>query len=316
MTNNFGTSRIAVIGANGYLGSSLVQKLVEIGCEVIRVSKVHTSSIPGTISLTGNMLNANFCETVVKNSDVIYYLSGNTSVHAAAKNPDENYQSTVLPITNIIEASKVTQKVPKLIFASTATVYGITPNLPIDETYLVDPITVYDKHKYIAENFIISANISGILHGTSMRLSNVYGPSLRSNSSNDRGVVNKTLIQALHSKNLKIFGSGEYIRDYIYISDVIDSFIHVGGQKEITHNLFNVGTGVGTTIKNLYETIAKLVQIKTGKVISLEFHPFPDGSSLIDERNFTANISRLSAATGWYPRYNLIKGLETFLDSV
>jgi nucleoside-diphosphate-sugar epimerase len=316
MTNNFGTSRIAVIGANGYLGSSLVQKLVEIGCQVIRVSKVHTSSIPGTISLTGNMMNANFCETVVKNSDIIYYLSGNTSVHDAAKNPDENYQSTVLPITNIIEASKVTQKVPKLIFASTATVYGLTPNLPIDETYLFYPKTVYDKHKCIAENFIISANSSGILHGTSMRLSNVYGPSLRNNSSNDRGVVNKTLIQALQGKNLKIFGSGKYIRDYIYISDVIDSFIHVGGQKDITHNLFNVGTGVGTTIKNLYETIAKLVQIKTGKVISLEFHPFPDNSSLIDERNFTSNISRLSAATGWYPRYNLIKGLETFLDSV
>lgn len=316
MSNNFGTSRIAVIGANGYLGSSLVHKLVEIGCQVIRVSKIYTSSIPGTINLTGNMLNANFCETVVKNSDIIYYLSGNTSVHAAAKNPDENYQSTVLPITNIIEASKLTQKVPKLIFASTATVYGLTPNLPIDETYLVDPKTVYDKHKHIAENFIISANSSGILHGTSMRLSNVYGPSLRSNSSNDRGVVNKTLIQALQGKNLKIFGSGEYIRDYIYISDVIDSFIRVGGQKDINHNLFNVGTGVGTTIKNLYEMIAKLVQIKTGKVISLEFHPFPDDSSLIDERNFTSNISRLAAATGWYPRYNLIKGLETFVDSV
>ena len=316
MSNIFGTSRIAVIGANGYLGSSLVHKLVEFGCEVIRVSKIHTSSIPGTINLTGNMLNANFCETVVKNSDIIYYLSGNTSVHDAAKNPDENYQSTVLPITNIIEASKVTQKVPKLIFASTATVYGLTPNLPIDETYLVDPKTIYDKHKHIAENFIISANSSGILHGTSMRLSNVYGPSLRSNSSNDRGVVNKTLIQALQGKNLKIFGSGEYIRDYIYISDVIDSFIHVGGQKDITHNLYNVGTGVGTTIKNLYEMIAKLVQIKTGKVISLEFHPFPDDSSLIDERNFTSNISRLAAATGWYPRYNLIKGLETFVDSV
>lgn len=316
MTNDFETSRIAVIGANGYLGSSLVQKLVEIGCHVIRVSKINTSFIPGTISLTGNMLNANFCEIVVKNSDIIYYLSGNTSVHAAAKNPDKNYQSTVLPIINIIEASKVTQKVPKLIFASTATVYGLTPNLPIDETYLVDPKTVYDKHKYIAENFINSANSSGILHGTSMRLSNVYGPSLRSNSSNDRGVVNKTLIQALQGKNLKIFGSGEYIRDYIYISDVIDSFILVGGQRDMTHNLFNVGTGVGTTIKILYEMIAKLVQIKTGQVVSLEFHPFPENSSSIDERNYTTNISRLAAATGWYPRYNLMKGLETFVDSI
>ena len=84
----------------------------------------------------------------------------------------------------------------------------------------------------------------------------------------------------------------------------------------MTHNLFNVGTGVGTTIKILYEMIAKLVQIKTGQVVSLEFHPFPENSSSIDERNYTTNISRLAAATGWYPRYNLMKGLETFVDSI
>jgi UDP-glucose 4-epimerase len=316
MDVNFVNKRVAIIGSNGYLGSSLVQELVKIGCSVIRVSKLHNQSIAGTISITGNMMDPNFCGLVVKNSDIIYFLSGNTSIREAAENPEKNYNSTVTPIINIIETSKQMTKVPKLIFASTATVYGLTPNQPIAENFPADPKTIYDEHKFLAEKSIESATKSGILQGTSIRLSNVYGPSLQINSSNDRGIVNKAIIQAMCGKSLTVFGTGEYVRDYIYISDVISAFVNIGGQKNFSHNLLNVGSGVGTTIKDLYATIANTVKIKTRKTISLEFHSFPSHKTVIDERNFTANISRISSATGWYPKYDLKRGIESFIDSV
>ena len=317
LTNNkFKGKSIAVIGANGYLGSALVQALCEKECKVISVSSKKLRKIPNTINLIGSIMELDFCNEILKQSEIIYLLSGNTSVNIAEKNPPHNLTTTLSPIKNIIQSARINGKVPRLIFASTATVYGLTSTQSVDEKCSLIPETIYDLHKLFAEQLISYASNKGYIEGTSLRLSNVYGPSLIFNSASDRGIINRAVRAAVKGENLELFGSGKYIRDYIYITDVIESLIRSGYSANVSGEVFNIGTGEGNTVEHVYKLIARITEELAKKKISISYSKWPLGSQVIEQRNFIADIKKFKEITGWTPRVRIHEGIKNLVHEV
>jgi len=304
-------SAFTVIGASGYIGSKLVKKLTDSGCNVIRSSRRDTITNGDSEFVMAELDSLDFWLNIVEKSDVIIHLAGNTSINVANDNPALDLNSSVVPIYRLIEACKILRKRPRVVFASTVTAYGFTDNLPVSEATAENPESFYDLHKFFVERQLVLATKLNICDGVSLRLANVYGPSPANSSANDRGILNKIIGLALAGDIVSLYGGGNYIRDYIYIDDVVDAFILASISSKSAGEVFNVGSGVGTSVRDAFNAVTQEVYQQTNKIIEMKDVPWPENSPKIDIRNFTASIKKAHTCLGWSPKVSLQTGIAT-----
>ena len=309
-------STFTVIGASGYIGSKLVNKLTDSGCNVIRSSRRDTITNGDSEFVMAELDSLDFWLNIVKKSDVIIHLAGNTSINVANDNPALDLNSSVVPIYRLIEACKILRKRPRVVFASTVTAYGFTDNLPVSEATAENPESFYDLHKFFVERQLVLATKLNICDGVSLRLANVYGPSSANSTANDRGILNKIIGLALAGDIVSLYGGGNYIRDYIYIDDVVDAFILASISSKSVGEVFNVGSGVGTSVRDAFNAVTQEVYRQTNKIIEMKDMPWPENSPKIDMRNFTASIKKAHTCLGWSPKVSLQTGIATTVKSI
>ena len=309
-------STFTVIGASGYIGSKLVNKLTDSGCNVIRSSRRDTITNGDSEFVMAELDSLDFWLNIVEKSDVIIHLAGNTSINVANDNPALDLNSSVVPIYRLIEACKILRKRPRVVFASTVTAYGFTDNLPVSEATAENPESFYDLHKFFVERQLVLATKLNICDGVSLRLANVYGPSSANSSANDRGILNKIIGLALAGDIVSLYGGGNYIRDYIYIDDVVDAFILASISSKSVGEVFNVGSGVGTSVRDAFNAVTQEVYRQTNKIIEMKDLPWPENSPKIDMRNFTASIKKAHTCLGWSPKVSLQTGIATTVKSI
>jgi len=260
---------VSITGASGYIGSALTQELEKYPLKIIRISRKQLTPEDGVEDWVLDLNKKSSWMKIVSKSDIIFHLSGNTSIYDAEKEPKESLISTLFPIIQLINASKKLSRIPRVIFSSTATVYGLTEVLPVLETKQPNPITTYDLHKFFAEQQLLMASNSNIIDAISLRLANVYGPSPTESLAQDRGILSKITKRRFALKNLQIYGNGEYLRDYIYIDDVVNAFLHASvmdygillNKNQIS---LNVASGKGTSVKEVFDLISHEVEKITG----------------------------------------------------
>ena len=309
-------STFTVIGASGYIGSKLVNKLTDSGCNVIRSSRRDTITNGDSEFVMAELDSLDFWLNIVEKSDVIIHLAGNTSINVANDNPALDLNSSVVPIYRLIEACKILRKRPRVVFASTVTAYGFTDNLPVSEATAENPESFYDLHKFFVERQLVLATKLNICDGVSLRLANVYGPSAANSAANDRGILNKIIGLALAGDIVSLYGGGNYIRDYIYIDDVVDAFILASISSKSAGEVFNVGSGVGTSVRDAFNAVTQEVYRQTNKIIEMKNMPWPENSPKIDMRNFTASIKKARTCLGWSPKVSLQTGIATTVKSI
>ena len=311
---NLNGKKVVVTGASGYIGSVLVDALVKYSCKVIRVSRNKLMPLADTKSIKADIHNADTWAEIVAQADIIYHLAGNTSVYEAAKNPAESLNSTLLPLNHLIKAAQERQCKPRVVFASTATVYGLTPQRPVAETVAPKPITVYDLHKLFAEQQLALATQQGVMESVSLRLANVYGPSTSVSSADDRGILNRVTARALQGKDLMVYGDGNYLRDYVYIDDVVRAFMVAGFRKDVRAGLFNVSTGKSISVGDAFKMVAMRAAIVTGSMVNIKHLPWPDSASEIEFRSYISDVSSISVKLGWQPAITLESGIDCMIN--
>lgn len=311
--HNYENKTVAITGASGYLASVLIDLLKKTPARILRVSRRDMPSISGEESLKADIRSKDSWGGIVARADVIFHLAGNTSVYSAAKDPADSLNSTVLPITHLVMAAQASGRRPRVVFASTATVYGLTSDLPVAEDAPTRPITNYDLHKLFAEKQLELASKQGILEAVSLRLANVYGPSSSSSSADDRGILNKITRLATQGNDLSVYGDGNYLRDYVYVDDVAQAFVAAGAGKELAGRSFNVASGRGITVREAFHLVAQRVESITGRQVHIENAAWPENTDPIEFRNFVADISGFKNSSGWRPNIDLNEGVDRMI---
>lgn len=307
--HELGGKTVAITGVSGYLGSAIADTLNVSSIRTLGVSRKELPTRRGMTLLRADINDYECWETIVRQSQVIFHLAGNTSVYEASKFPAESLASTLLPLEHLVRAARQLGRRPRVVFASTATVYGLTEVLPVAETAEPMPITVYDMHKLFAEQQLAMATRLGLLESVVLRLANVFGPSSSASSAEDRGILNKIVTMAVQNQDLAIYADGNYLRDYVFIDDVVDAFLRAGSTPELGGRVFNVASGIGTTLRQAFELVVDQAAQSTGQRVAITSRPWPKNANPIEFRNFVASIESFKRASGWRPRAGLREGV-------
>jgi len=304
-----------VTGAGGYLGANLVQALTDVDCTIVRLGRnvegsVQSEGAARIVDLAGDVRRPDIWEDATANVDVVYHLAAQTSVYVADQDPAADLDSNVRSMLYLLEACRTKGARPVVLFSGTTTQLGIPTHLPVDETQPDNPITIYDLHKLIAEQYLKYYTSQGVVRGVSLRLANVYGPGLAARSS-DRGVLNMMVRKALEGEALTVYGDGNYLRDYVYVDDVVAAFLVAAVKIDsVNGRHFVIGSGQGHTVAQAFEMVAERVALNTARRVPVVHVESPAGQSAIEERNFVANSSGFAEATGWTPGCSLSEGID------
>jgi nucleoside-diphosphate-sugar epimerase len=268
----------------------------------------------GVIDVSGDIRDPEVWERNLEGVDFVFHLAAQTSTYQANDDPVADQAVNLMPMLHLLEACRRRGTRPTVCFASTVTVAGIPERLPVDETHPNHPLTVYDLHKQMAEQYLRWYAEQGAVRGVTLRLANVYGPGPRSSRS-DRGILNQMMRRALAGEPLTVYGAGDQLRDYAYVEDVARAFIAAARHSEkLNGGCFVIGSGQGHTIAGAMGMIAERAAARTGIAVEVR-HVAPPGSlSPIEQRNFIADPRRFCEATGWHARYSLAEGIDLTME--
>lgn len=321
MKEFFCRKRILITGGFGYLASNVIRHLKDTDCQIIRLGRRLSNSYPenGCVHVEnrkGDVRDIDVWDSLLEGIDIIFHFAAQTSVYTANAEPSSDLEVNVLPMLRLLETCKKKKTKPTILFSGTATEAGIPGSLPVDETQPDRPLTIYDLHKLVSENYLKHYVRGGIVRGAVLRLANVYGPGPKSSSA-DRGVLNQMVRKALNGEPLTIYGKGDYLRDYIYVGDVARAFLHAASAIErIDGEHFVIGSGKGYTIAEAINMVADRVGIKTGNRVPVVHVETPSTLSPIEFRNFVANSRKFSALTGWKANVDLAVGIDYTIESL
>jgi len=304
--------KICVTGGAGFIGSALVRSFLEKNYEVTIFDNFSNSSEENISALLNkgaslvedDVTNYEALVKALNNFDLAVHLAAQTSVEESIKNPELTHAINVGGTINLLRAC-VTNKVNKIIVASTAAVYGQPKNLPVSENSSTNPISPYGKSKLNMEKHIQKFSQDNNLDCILLRFFNIYG---KGQSDAYAGVITKFMKNISENKPLVIFGNGSNTRDFIAIEDVIDS-IHnaISNLDGKRGDCYNIATGRAVSIKELAELMLSI----SGKKLEIKFEPPKKG----DIPYSYANIDLAEKELGFYPKISLKEELEKLLKS-
>ncbi|MFV3012781.1 GDP-mannose 4,6-dehydratase [Clostridium botulinum] len=298
--------KVLVSGGAGFIGSNLVDKLINLGHNVCIIDNLSTGNINNVNKKAqlyiNDILDPNVSKIFEKEKfDIVYHLAAQIDVQKSITNPIFDSNVNVCGSINIIN-NCVNYNVKKIVYSSSAAVYGHPQYLPIDEAHGIRPISYYGLSKYTAEEYIrVFSNLNN-LDFTILRYANVYG--IRQDPKGEGGVISIFMNSLFKEQPLYIFGDGSALRDYIFVEDIVDANIAAlsGGGKE----RFNIGTGVYTSVKELAENMIDIIGLKC----NIEYAPARKG----DIANSYFNISKAKNKLNWIPKFSLKDGLKKTIE--
>jgi nucleoside-diphosphate-sugar epimerase len=306
---------IVITGARGYIGSALAERLRRHGHALRLVSRSPSPSTSGRLRRDCRAID--LCDPqswsqLLRGADVIVHLSWRTDLRAAEADSAEDEEINVGPLRALVETARAMKTAPIVVFASAATIVGINPKLPVDDTAHDNPCSVYDRHKLAGEIILREGTACGAVRACSLRLANVYGYGGASINAN-RGILNVMMERAIAGEPLTLYGNGAYIRDFIHIEDVIEAFVAViltPAMCDGGHYL--IASGRGHTLAQAYATIAEVALERMQRRVEIVRVPEPADLHAIENRNFIGDSGAFRARTNWRPRLDLRAGIDDY----
>jgi UDP-glucose 4-epimerase len=315
---SFKDKQVLVTGGLGFIGSNLCAELVRQGAHVTIVDNMlprHGGNL-FNIKDIEEKVRVNFSDIrnelsmnhLVKGKDYIFHLAGQVNHVDSMKNPihdlDINCKGTLV----LLEALKLNNRDAKVIFAGTRGEYGATVKLPVDEEHPTNPKGIYAVTNLTAEKMILVYDDIYDIKGACLRITNTFGP--RHQMAHDEfGVFNWFIRKALDDAEIPVFGDGHILRDFLYVDDLIECLLMVAICDAAYGQVFNVGTGVGISFRDLAATIVKIVG--SGRV---GFTEFTIERKDVEPGDYYADISKISSVVGWGPKVLLEQGIKLTAD--
>jgi UDP-glucose 4-epimerase len=304
-------ARILVTGGAGFIGSHLVDLLVAEGFEVRVVDNLSTGNLKNISShldsgnvdfVRGDLRDVNVVKNSLEGVWAVVHMAALVSVPLSIQDPKLTYDINLVGTLNILRAS-AKAGVKKFVFISSCAVCGDPESLPVTELTEPKPISPYAESKLLGERYSLGFSDRGLLPSTVLRFFNVYGP--RQGKNDYSGVI--TIFSDLSSKGLPltIYGDGSHTRDFVNVKDVARFVFLALKSTRAVGEIFNVGFGKATTIKELAKTI---IELSGGKSTISYLKP-----RVGDVRNSYADISKGRKLLGYCPQFSLKDGLASLL---
>ena len=257
-------NKILVTGGAGFIGSHIVDKLIE-KFEVCIIDNLSSGKLEN-INKKARYYQRDITDESIENifkiekPDIVIHLAAQISVSSAQSNPIHDAKTNILGTLNLLILSKK-YCVSKFIAASSAAIYGNIKSPILEECYPA-PFSNYGISKLTTENYIINSKLNYLI----LRFSNVYGE--RQNTDGEAGVV--TIFEELMKadKPVHIHGNGEQIRDFIYVKDLA-SIVQLLIENNISNEIINISTGTGLSINNLYKALSKKYHYNTHPIYDI-----------------------------------------------
>jgi UDP-glucose 4-epimerase len=307
--------RTLVTGAAGFIGSTLVDRLLAEGHDVIGIDNLsggvatnleqahrYNRLCPGRFTFLRADIQAPELVGIVAgaNPDVVFHLAAQVDLRASVSDPQFDARSNVLGTINVLEASRRAGVQRVVYAASGGSRYGTPTRLPVDENAPLNPLSPYAAAKVAGEMYVRAyAGMYG-LAPICLGLANVYGP--RQNPHGEAGVIAVFGSRMISGRPVTVYGDGTATRDYVYVDDVADAFVRAGQAPLTTVGTYNIGTGQQTTVADLHRLIAAV----------LDGAPTPcHAAARTGELPAIAlDATKAERELGWKPAVGLVEGIQ------
>lgn len=292
-----------VLGANGFIGSHLVNALARQGCAVRAFGRSHLrpsrhADSPLIEYVEGDFIHEGDVRAALEGCDICFHLVSTTLPKSSNDDPVFDIHTNIGGTAALLKHAAASG-VKKVVFLSSGgTIYGVPAEVPIDEDHPTDPICSYGITKLAVEKYLaLYRHLHGIDY-TILRLSNPYGEHQRVTAT--QGAIAVFLHKALRREPIEIWGDGSVVRDYVYIDDVISAIVSTIGYQGSEH-IFNIGAGQGKSLNEILETIEKTIGLSVERRYK-DPRPFDVPKSIL-------SIARAKQELGWSPSISFDEGL-------
>jgi UDP-glucose 4-epimerase len=299
--------KILVTGGSGFIGSHIVEHYQDRATEIRVLDNLRTgyrNNLHGLncVFMEGSVTDRELVKKAVESVDLVFHLAALVSVPESMEKPGECVDINVHGLLNVLEEASAAG-VRKLVFASSAAVYGDNPTVPKVETMLPEPKSPYAITKLDGEYYLDMFRREGRLETAALRFFNVFGP--RQDPKGAYAAAVPIFIEkAVRSEDITVFGDGTQTRDFIYVKDIVGALAFAAETPGVA-GVFNAGYGGQITINEL----AAQIIAKAGTTSQILHAPERPG----DVKHSRASAGKLLAA-GWKPRHTLEEGLAASFE--
>lgn len=295
--------KVLVTGGAGFIGSHVAERLLAEGYTVHIIDNLSSGSednVPASAVLHRLDIRDEQVKRLFKAErfDAIVHHAAQMSVRHSVQSPSNDAEINIVGFLNLLEAGRA-NGLSKVVFASTGgAIYGEPAYVPQDESHKMLPISPYGISKLSAERYLAYYEHAYGISSVVLRYANVYGP--RQRAEGEAGVVAIFINNMLAGKAPFIYGDGNQTRDYVYVGDVVEA--NLKGLSVKDSGIFNVGTGVETTVNTLFEVLARLTA----------FNQKPDHAAprLGEQQRSVLSFGKIEKELDWTPQVSLTQGLE------
>lgn len=301
--------KILVTGGAGFIGSHLLPRLAAAGHQVTVLDNFSTGKrehVPSGVPIIQRDLLADGLTEIFQRErfEIVIHLAAQTMVDESLRLPEKDAAENVLGTVKLLDACQ-RSKVKRIIIASSAAVYGNVgeQELPLSEKRAAAPLSFYGLSKFTAENYLTMYQRIFGLDYVVLRFANVYGE--RQGTSGEGGVVSIFSRAAARGQGVRVFGSGEQTRDFIYAGDIAEAIL-AALETDKVNAVYNISTAAETSVNTLIRILSRV----SGRKITVQQLPVREGDILRSSLDNRAARQGL----GWHPRTDIHEGLRRTYD--
>lgn len=293
--------KVLITGGAGFIGSHVTELFCNEGFNVTVVDDLsfgYRKFVDKRATfLNFSLANYKALEKALKGIDVVIHLAGSSIISTSYKKPVDYFQNNLMHGLNLLEAMRK-NKVKKIIYSSSSSVYGEPKKTPIAEDTLPNPLNAYAASKLAFEEALSAYYHAYGIESIIFRYYNAYGP--RDEQKPVTRAIPMWIAAIVRKKSVPWYWKGRQTRDYVYVSDIAQAHLQVLPLRG--QHTFNIGSGQGVVMKDVLKTLEDIVgrKLKTKDL----------GQRKGDPMKSFADISKINTATGWSPQISLKQGLE------
>jgi UDP-glucose 4-epimerase len=300
--------RVLITGGAGFLGAALANRLLGEGHTVLALDDLSAGDSrrldPAVLLTRGDVRDVPKLWTLLQGVDCVYHLAARVRVPESVYYPSDYNAVNVGGTVAVMEAMRDTG-VRRVVFASSAALYGEQRHQPVREQQMANPNSPYGVSKIAAEYYVSTLGALYDIETVSLRIFNAYGPGQELPPSYPP-VIPQLLKQALTGGSLVIFGDGGQTRDFVFVDDVVDALVLAATATDVNRAVINVGSGQEVSIDELADKVARAVD----KRINMLHNTAQSGGV----SRLVGDIGLARQALGWTPRTELEEGLRLTLE--